>query len=134
MQPARYRLAIFVSLALITGLFYSQVCALNCAVYGCLTPASATARSEQQPGHCHEQESKSDSPKPDDSPDCPAHSELSALISTTVIKVAAFNLSMHAPAAVPEITVVANPSPGDSLPRSDQISFRAPPTHSILRI
>lgn len=54
MQSARYQLAVVVSIALITGLFYSQVCALNCTVYGCVTLASATEESGQ-PGHCHEQ-------------------------------------------------------------------------------
>jgi hypothetical protein len=133
MQPARYQLAVVVSIALITGLLYSQVCALNCTVYGCLTPASSTEQSDQ-PGHCHGQESKSDSSKHDNLPDCPAHSELSVLISATIIKVAAFNLSMYAPPATPEIVVVAAPSPGSLMLRPDQISFRAPPTYSILRI
>jgi hypothetical protein len=139
MQPARYQLAVVVAIALITGLLYSQVCALSCTVYGCLKPASSTEQNEQPAGHCHEQESKSDSSKSDSSkqnglPDCPAHSELSVLISATFIKAAAFNLSLHAIPSTQEIVVAAAPPAGGLMLRPDQISFRAPPAYSILRI
>ena len=133
MQSARYQLAVVVSIALITGLFYSQVCALNCTVYGCVTPASASDKSDQ-PGHCHEQQSEPEPPKPDNQPDCPAHAELSALMSSTLITVGTFSLSLHAPPVTPEIGLVTARPMGESLLRPDQTPFRAPPTYSILRI
>ena len=133
MRSARYQLAVVVSIALTTGLFYSQVCALNCTVYGCLTAASATQQGDQA-GHCHEQESEPVPSKPGDEPDCPAHAELSALISSTVITVGTFSLSLHAQAATPEIGLMATRPAGEPRLAPDQSPFRAPPAHSILRI
>ncbi|HEX5733184.1 MAG TPA: hypothetical protein VF131_10140 [Blastocatellia bacterium] len=138
MRSSRYQLAVVVSIALITGLFYSQVCALNCTVYGCPTPARATEKSDQ-PGHCHQQQSepeptKSDNKEPDNQPDCPAHAELSALMSSTLITVGTYNLSLHAPEVAPEIILITTRFAGESRFAPDQSPFRAPPTHSILRI
>lgn len=133
MRSARYQLAVVVSIALITGLFYSQVCALNCTVYGCLTPASATEKSDQV-GHCHEQQSEPEPSKPDNQPDCPAHAELSALMSSTLITVGTFSLSLHAQAATPEIILITTRPVDESRLAPDLTPFKAPPTHSILRI
>ncbi|HJQ69240.1 MAG TPA: hypothetical protein VKA70_09720 [Blastocatellia bacterium] len=133
MRSARYQLAVVVSIALIAGLLYSQVCALNCTVYGCSTPASATDKSDQ-PAHCHEQQSEPAPSHPDDRRDCPAHAELSALISSTVVTVGTFSLSLHAPDTTPQAEImIARPASGPRL-SPDQSPFRAPPTHSILRI
>ena len=133
MRSARYQLAVVVSIALIAGLLYSQVCALNCTLYGCLTPSRATEESDQS-GHCHEQQSEPAPSRPGNQPDCPAHSELSALISSTVIMVGTFSLSLHAPAAMPETGLMTFRPMGESRLAPDQAPFRAPPTYSILRI
>jgi hypothetical protein len=133
MQSARYQLAVVVLIALLTGLLYSQVCDLNCTFYGCRLPQGATEQSDQT-GHCHEQQPQPAPSEPDNSkPDCPSHSELSALISSTIISVGAFNLSLHA-AMPPSSVDTAILSTDVLLVRLDQIPFRAPPTHSILRI
>lgn len=133
MQPARYKLALVVAIALLAGLFYSQVCDLNCTFYGCRLPTTSEAKQGDQAGHCHEQQPKPAPPEPDNSPDCPAHSELSALISTTTISVGAFNLSLPA-TTLPSSVYTAIQSTDVMLVGPDQIPFRAPPAHSILRI
>jgi hypothetical protein len=55
-------------------------------------------------------------------------------MSSTLITVGTFSLSQHAPAATPEIILITTRPAGESKLAPDQTPFRAPPTHSILRI
>jgi hypothetical protein len=133
MRPVRFQLAVIVSLALIVGFSFAQVCALNCSFNGCLEPKKASHQNGQ-PGHCHQSEPQPGPREPDKSSGCPSHAELSALMSSTLTPVKLLHLNFYLQAGRPATGLALIFPPGRLLLKDDSTPFRAPPIDSVLRI
>lgn len=131
MRLAKCQLVVTVSLALIVGLLYSQVCYLDCAFHGC-SQRNKVVQSEKS-GPCH-QEPESSRPEPDGPPDCPAHAELSALNGSRPALGQGLHFTLHAEASPATYRFIIRYSPDELLLKPDDGPFRPPPNHSVLRI
>jgi hypothetical protein len=142
MCTARNTLAATASLVAILGLLYSPLCVLKCDFSDCSPlPIANLAADSEQPGHCHRSSTeKQSSDQPDrgvprpvnDSDDCPAHADMTALLSVSIRMPAVTGLSST-------LLVDASPSrahsfEGSAVGSSERRSFRSPPKRAAISV
>ena len=134
MGIAKYPLALALSLVLIAGLLCSQICAFNCAFYGCCisSPVPASENTNEH-AHCHQHKENTAPQKHNDSHQCAGHFDAVALVSSGT---SAYRLHQipSIDALIIQASLFFNTSPEGLVVQSGRKPDRSPPTHSVLRI
>src|SRR5688572_21352469 len=134
MRPAKYSLASLLSLVLVAGLMYSQVCAFDCAFNGCSTSSPAPLqKSTNENGHCNRHKENPTPDKQNDSHQCLGHFDAVALRSSGT----SANTSNNTPdmlGLIAEPFTILNISSQRLAAQFGPRPDRSPPTHSVLRL
>jgi len=129
----------------IVMLLFSPLCSLSCALNSCVFSKAVTAKSDEQPHHCHgsqepeEQPSapqKSPSAPLDDSGNCPSHVSAVAILPVKVDGKVHLQQVPQPVAVEPVIIAILNFDRRGEL-RAEEMSFKSPPgraINSVLRI
>jgi hypothetical protein len=136
MQTAKYSLAVAMSFVLIAWLLCSQVCDLNCTVYGCSISASAPTeapKSSAPHSHCHNHDSKqAPQSKQRQAPSCPGHFDIAARTpSLNPLRAADQPPALALPVYVAFYS--RTPNATSTIP-TVSAPDRSPPANSVLRI
>lgn len=145
MRAAKPQIAISIAALCIVMLLFSPLCSLSCALNSCVFSKAETAKSDEQPHHCHSSEEaqeqsstpqKNPSAPLDDSGDCPSHVNAIAVLP---VKVNA-NLESHQvlqPVTVEPAMIAVLYFDRRGELRAEEMSFKSPPAraiNSVLRI
>ncbi len=134
MGVAKYPLALALSLVLIAGLLCSQICALNCAFYGCsLSASSKKSENAGTHAHCHQPKDNQSPQNHNDSHPCPGHFD-SVAVSATSASAHTLNNAACADALIAERFLIANHSVERLRAQPQNKPDRSPPTYSVLRL
>jgi hypothetical protein len=110
----------------------------------CVFSKAETAKSDEQPQHCHSEEPQERSSSPqknpsapsDDSGNCPSHVTAIAVLPSSLNTNVELHQALHPVSAEPAIIAVLHFDRRGEL-RAEEMSFKSPPsraTNSVLRI
>jgi hypothetical protein len=131
---AKFWAVLIVTIVVPTGLLFSQLCALNCALNSCSAAAIATTSPQNsESSACHHHGDKKEStpqPENDKQPDrCPGHVEANAGLPSVIGSLSA--LDRHAqPLAGPQL-VTHIPYDNQNGGFACDAPFRAPPARAV---
>ena len=145
MRTAKPQVAISIAALCSVMLLFSPLCSLSCALNSCLFSKAETAKSDEQPHHCHSSEKpQEESSKPqqnpsaplDDSGNCPSHVNAIAALPVKVnANVESHQVLQPVPVEPALIAVLYFDRRGEL--RAEEMSFKSPPVsarNSVLRI
>lgn len=144
MRAAKPQMAVSIASLCIVLLLYSPLCSLSCALNSCVSSKAESAKSGEQPHHCHSEEPQEQSSPPqgspsvpaDDSGNCPSHVNVVAVVPSIINA----NIALHPdlqPVAAEPVSIIAFQFDLRRAIRAEGTAFRSPPTraiNSILRI
>ena len=145
MRTAKSHTAISIATLCIVMLLFSPLCSLSCALNSCVFSKALTAKSDEQPHHCHggqEPEEQSSTPQKnpsaplDDSGNCPSHASEIAVLPVKVDAKVHLHQVIQPVSVEPVVIAVLHFDRRGEL-RAEEMSFKSPPgraTNSVLRI
>lgn len=152
MRKAKKPLVLAVSVFVTTGLLYSSLCNLSCALLNCSPLSQAKMAEPPEPsGHCHQATGESDSreastPKQDNDQDsdqgdkhhsgpgnCSAHLESSGLMPSGVSGAVVRSHTAQPPAVVPSAAAYAGFIDPPSR-YAESRPFRSPPKRAVISV
>jgi hypothetical protein len=135
MHPAKFSLAIAVTVLVAAELVCAPICDLNCSVYGSpITSVKTNSNDGCSSGHCHKHGRKPGSDKHESIPRCPGHAQLSARTEALVTQPPVLHDNSQASGTLPAFSNLRVVSDGQIRLRPAVRPDRSPPPKSVLRI
>jgi hypothetical protein len=137
MRAERTRLALLPSAISLAVLLYSPLCGLSCAAFDC-SPDQTTIKSaerREESRHCHQEQQSTDSNAPEppqDSGNCPAHTDTIAVVSSVVRVPTLLLQSAQAVSVIP--AGFSSPRRVEAARTADGGPFRSPPRPALTSV